>query len=845
MAGLTTEEALTRLARDGPNTMPAPPHPSAVRRFVTQLVHFFALMLWAAGALAFLAGLPALGIAIFVVIVLNAIFAFAQESRASKAAERLQSLLPLRVTVRRNGTPLQVDAAELVVGDLVLLESGDRVPADAETRMAEAASVDSSMLTGESEPAVVDPGAALFAGTFLVEGDVEAEVTATGGATRLASIAHLTSGAHSQDRPLTQALRKVVRVVAIMAVAVGVGCFLLSLAIGNPAQDGFVFAIGVLVALVPEALLPTVTLSLAYGAEQMSKRKVLVRNLDAVETLGSTTFICTDKTGTLTQNQMTVVHAWTATGTAVVHRAGYDPTAPVWCEEATRPAMTRLATAAARCSAGFLQQTDAGWRPHGDPTEVALDVFARRVGLDTDVDRREHQVQVRFPFDSRRRRMSVVIDGEVLVKGAPDTVLDRCTNGDAAQEALRNFTEHGLRVLAVASRAEGDHAPVDADDAERDLELLGLVAMQDPPRQGVQEALRACRRAGMKVAMITGDHPVTALAIATATGLYCNGAPVLEGSELPADDAALGELVDVDGIVLARVSPEDKLRIATALRARGHVVAMTGDGVNDGPALHEADIGIAMGESGTDVAREASDLVVLDDRFDSIVAGIEQGRATFVNIRRFLTYHLTDNVAELTPFVVWALSGGRIPLALGVLQILAIDIGTDTLTATALGAEPPGAHLLEGPPVGGRLLDKTVARRAFLQAGPIIALGSMLAFFASFYAAGWRLGDSFPGGHTLAAASGAAFITVIIAQAANAFACRSSTVWPGALGWTTNRLLIPAIACGFIVSALVLYIGPVADEMGHAPPPAIGWVVAVATAAAVLGVDALDKWRRA
>jgi magnesium-transporting ATPase (P-type) len=293
------------------------------------------------------------------------------------------------------------------------------------------------------------------------------------------------------------------------------------------------------------------------------------------------------------------------------------------------------------------------------------------------------------------------------------------------------------------------------------------------------------------------------------------------------------------------VSPEDKLRIATALRARGHVVAMTGDGVNDGPALHEADIGIAMGESGTDVAREASDLVVLDDRFDSIVAGIEQGRATFVNIRRFLTYHLTDNVAELTPFVVWALSGGHIPLALGVLQILAIDIGTDTLTATALGAEPPAEHLLEGPPVGGRLLDRTVARRAFLQAGPIIAFGSMMAFFASFIAAGWRLGDSFPGGHTLAAASGAAFITVIIAQAANAFACRSSTVWPGALGWTTNRLLIPAIACGFIVSALVLYIGPVADEMGHAPPPAIGWVVAVATAAAVLGVDALDKWRRA
>jgi magnesium-transporting ATPase (P-type) len=295
---------------------------------------------------------------------------------------------------------------------------------------------------------------------------------------------------------------------------------------------------------------------------------------------------------------------------------------------------------------------------------------------------------------------------------------------------------------------------------------------------------------------------------------------------------------------VARVSPEDKLRIARALRGRGHVVAMTGDGVNDGPALHEADIGIAMGRSGTDVAREAADLVLLDDRFASIVAGVEQGRTTFVNIRRFLTYHLTDNVAELTPFVVWAMSGGRFPLALGVLQILALDIGTDTFSAVALGAEPPSRHLLDGPPVSGRLLNHTVMRRAFGLLGPTEALLSMLAFVVSFVAAGWRPGDDFPTGDAALAASGAAFMTVVLAQSANAFACRSSTRWPGGLGWTRNRLLIPAVAAGLTFSLLTVFVEPIARQLEHANPPLAGWLVALAAPAVVLALDALDKWRR-
>jgi magnesium-transporting ATPase (P-type) len=379
---------------------------------------------------------------------------------------------------------------------------------------------------------------------------------------------------------------------------------------------------------------------------------------------------------------------------------------------------------------------------------------------------------------------------------------------------------------------------------ERSLHLVGIVGLEDPPRADVGASLTACRKAGIKVAMVTGDHPGTASAIADAVGLRHHESPVLVGAQLPSDDGVLASTVDHDGLVVARVSPEDKLRIARALRSHGHVVAMTGDGVNDAPALHEADIGVAMGRAGTDVAREAADLVLLDDAFSSIVSGVEQGRATFVNVRRFLTYHLTDNVAELTPFVVWALSGGQFPLALGVLQILAIDLGTDTLSAVSLGAEPPAKHLLERPPVQGRLLNGTVLRRAFGVLGPLIATLMMVAFLVSLTATGWSPGEPFPSGDALRAASGAAFMTVIFGQKANAFACRSSTVWPGQLGWTTNRLLLPAGATELLFAFVVLFVPPVALVLGQASPPPAGWAVALLSAPLVLLVDWLYKRAR-
>lgn len=847
--GLTEVEALERLARDGPNVLPRPAGVPAWRQLAGQLTHFFAVMLWIAGALAFVARLPQLGVAIFAVVVLNGVFAFVQEHRAERAAQRLGELLPRRATVVRDGRPREVEAADLVVGDLVALAAGDRVSADMRVESSHRLRLDTSLLTGETTLTDVDVGDEVHAGTYVVEGEGSAVVAATGRATRLAGIASLTRATARPITPLAVELRRLVRTIAVIAVLVGAGFFGLALLIGTPAQDGFLFAIGVTVALVPEGLLPTVTLSLALGAQRMARSNALVRRLEAVETLGSTTFICTDKTGTLTENRMTVVEVWTPRDTAVVHGEGYAPQATIEApDDSVRALVAAAALAAARCSSGRAVERDGEWVAQGDPMEAALHALAMRCGADVDGAERSDPVLRRFPFDSRRRRMSIVAESGVYVKGAPETVLPVTVDGQGAEHVVTGMAARGLRVLAIAHRPRSDehrgpddHADVTA--VERRLCLLALVGLQDPPRPHAAAAVAACRRAGMKVAMVTGDHPATAAAIAREVGLGPADPLVVEGADLPDDDELLGALVDRDGIVCARIAPEQKLRIARALQARGHVVAMTGDGVNDGPALQEADIGVAMGRSGTDVAREAADLVLLDDDFATIVAAVEQGRATFANVQRFLTYHLTDNVAELTPFVVWALSGGRFPLAIGVLQVLALDVGTDTLPAVALGAEPPAAHVLDRPPVRGRLLDRDVARRAFGVLGPTEAAMAMAAFVVTFLFDGWRPGDPFPTGDVLLAASGAAFSAIVLAQMANAFACRSRTRSPFAFPVRTNPLLVVAVALELVVLAALLAVPALADLLEHAPPTAIGWVAALSAPVALLGADAFDKHR--
>lgn len=842
--GLGAAEAARLLAHDGPNRLPVRRATPWWRQLAAQFVHFFALLFWVAGGLAFVAGMPQLGVAIVFVVVLNGLFAFVQEERAQRAAEGLRDLLPRHVTVVRDGTSMSISADDLVVGDVMVLTDGDRICADATVSIVAGLAVDTSALTGESVPEHPGAGDTVHAGCFVVEGEARTVVTTTGGRTRLAQIADLTSEEGQLPTPLRRELTRVSRVIAAVAMGVGAAFFAVALMVGMSPSAGFLFAVGVTVAVVPEGLLPTVTLSLAMGAQRMARRHALVRHLEAVQTLGSTTFICTDKTGTLTQNEMSVVEAWTPAGSATVAGVGYEPHATVRSAPDAVDALIYMASVARRCSSGRVEFCDGAWVPRGDPMEAALDAFARRVGAQDSSIGTERE-QCKFPFDARRRRMSVVVDRRVLVKGAPDAVLPLCRPTPAVEAVLERLTRRGLRVLAVAGRELGgqEGLPMSPAAAEHDLEVIGLVALEDPPRPGVADVLRACRHAGIRVAMITGDHPQTAEAIARDVGLIGDG-PVLVGAELPRDLDELGEILDRDGVVVARVDPETKLLIARALQRRGHIVAMTGDGVNDAPALREAAIGVAMGKSGTDVAREAADVVLLDDNFETVVAAIEQGRSTFTNIRRFLTYHLADNVAELAPFIVWALSAGQFPLAIGVLQVLALDIGTDVLPALALGAEPPDKRTLDGPPVRGHLLDRSVMVRAFAVLGLAEAAAALLAFVASFVAAGWRPGDEFPTGHVLLAASGAAFTAIVLGQVANAFACRSAERPAWAVPLRTNRLLIAAIAVELAVLAALLYVAPIADLLGHAGPSVAGFAVAVSAVPTVVAADAAHKHLR-
>jgi calcium-translocating P-type ATPase len=839
--GLTSAEVAANLRQFGRNLIPrSKPKPAWVG-FGSQLTHFFAVMLWVAGGLAIIAGMAQLGIAIFVVIIINGLFAFIQERRAERATERLRDLLPRKATVLRDGAKREISADELVPGDLVLLSAGDRISADLVLVDAQGCSVDSSTLTGESTPFAVVTGDHVFAGTFLVEGQGRGEVTATGSSTKLARIVQLTSAGQRPRSPLALELDRVVRIIARIAVLIGALFMAIAVLVGIQFSDAVLFAIGVTVALVPEGLLPTVTLSLAMGAQRMAKRNALVRRLESVETLGSTTFICTDKTGTLTLNQMSVVEVWTPSGTAQISGGGYEPTARMTITPGAEGAVKELALVAARCSNGRAILEGERWIAQGDPMEAALDVLARRLQVDCEAHARLYPTVKQFPFDPRRKRMSVIAKDRLCLKGSPEAILS-LSNNPEAEAALSRLAGRGLRVIAVAGRTLADHllnAPL--EEIEADVELLGLIGIEDPPREGVTQSLALCKQAGIRVAIVTGDHAGTARAVAAEIGLLGPNSVEVHAGDLPKDDALLGAMIDRDGTVISRVSPEDKLRIAQALHARGHIVAMTGDGVNDAPALQQADIGVAMGRSGTDVAREAADLVLLDDNFSTIIAAIQEGRATFANVKRFLTYHLTDNVAELVPFVIWALSGGRFPLALGVLQVLALDIGTDLLPAVALGAEPPRSQLLQPRSRLSHLLDSSVLFRAFGLFGPLESVVAMAAFLATYLAAGWHFGSSFPFGNVFLAASGAAFTAVVLGQMGTALACRSTTRWVGTLGWFSNPLLLFAIGVEFLALVGFLSLEPVAHMLGHSVPTVAGLLVALAAVPAILLADLIHK----
>jgi potassium/sodium efflux P-type ATPase len=874
--GLSSGKAAARLLRYGTNAISVPPGRPLYLRLLDNFTHLMALLLWAGGAMAFVGGMPELGWAIWAVVVINAVFSFWQESRAEKAVEALKRLLPAQVTVLRDGEERLVPAEELVPGDLVLLSQGDRCSADLRLVEEWDLRVDQSTLSGESHPArkTADPVPdeslsrnespnLVFAGTSVVSGTGRGIVFATGMHTEFGRIARLTSATADTPSPLQQEINRMTRLITFLALAIGVVFFLLSVTIlKREVHAGFIFAVGMVVAFVPEGLLPTVTLSLAMAVQRMAKRNALVKRLSSVEALGCCTVICTDKTGTLTQNEMTVREIWLPGGGYTVTGAGYAPAGEIvaadgFVERPARGAMRRLLVAAGLCNDARVVAPaveGSAWTVVGDPTEAALKVAAKKGGVDLDEESARLPRLREIPFDAQRKRMATVHregEGEtVFVKGAPAEVAALCraaaSDGDTVElgaglrqelsEALDSFARRGYRVLAVAERRlpEGvtDYS---AQLVEQELLFLGLVAMHDPPRPQVASAVKKCHEAGIRIIMMTGDYGLTAESVARRIGVMSEEREcrLVSGGELDAmDDGSLAGALAGE-VIFARVAPEHKLRVVQALQAAGDVVAVTGDGVNDAPALKKADIGIAMGLAGTDVAKESADMVLIDDNFASIVNAVEEGRAVYANIRKFVTYILTSNVPEAWPFILQIML--NLPLPLTVMQVLAIDLGTDMLPALALGTEPPEQGIMERPPRPRkeRLINKKLLGRAFLWLGSMQALFCLAGFFILYLSYGYRdlwhlpRPDLLPYRERLLSADGTVYVLattiffagVVCAQVGNAFACRTDRVSVFSVGFSSNRFLLVGIGFELALCLLLIYLPPLQPvfEVGALP----------------------------
>ncbi len=851
--GLSSTEAAHRQAEFGPNRVEAVAREPLWLTFSREFTHFFALILWVAAGLALFAesrdpgqGMLQLAIAIVGVILINGVFSFWQTYQAERALEALRNLLPQQVNALRDGT-LQPLAAELLVpGDVLLLGEGDKVPADCRLIEAFDLRVNLSTVTGESFPkarnAEPDPKSAtplgarnlLLAGTLIVAGQCRAVVFATGMRSEFGKIAHLTQTTGATTSPLQLEIARLSHLVALFASGLGVIFFFIGQYIGLPFWTNLLFAIGIIVANVPEGLLPTVTLSLAMATQRMARRNALVRHLPSVETLGSTTVICSDKTGTLTQNRMRVKR--------------------IYAEGDFRDPWARLPEALLRVAGSCHTLRFANGKPQGDPMESALWEVAARGQL-----AEARQVwSSEIPFDAERRRMSVIVgqgdERALYCKGAPEAMLPLCSQVlhghqavplDAEKHAAliaaqEDMASQGLRVLALAWK------PLASDElpAEQDLILCGLVGLEDPPRHEVPQAIARCHSAGIKVIMVTGDHPHTALAIGREIGLVRGTQPeVLLGDALPKMSPAQLQLaLDAEEIIFARVTAAQKMLIVQALQRKGEIVAVTGDGVNDAPALKAADIGIAMGLSGTDVAREAADIVLLDDNFASIVSAIEEGRAVFENLRKFLTYILSSNIPELIPYLAFMLF--RIPLPLTVIQILAVDLGTDMLPALALGAEAPHPGLMQQPPRtrNERLLSWGLLLRAYLWLGMLEAAVALTAFFFVLNGTGWHYGEMLPPvHHGYMAATSACFAGIVVAQMINVFLCRHPQQSALRFGLFRNPMLLAGLALELALLLLIIYTPWGNALLGTAPLAAEVWLL-VLPLALLLGL--LEEGRK-
>jgi len=977
--GLSPAEAQARLTLYGRNVLAEPAGIPVWHKLLTHTTHPIALLLWVAGGLIIVGGRPLLGLVIWIVVLVNASFSLWQEYRAGRAVATLKQLLPAYTRVIRAGVEAKLPVAEVAPGDVLILAEGDNIPADARVVEEYGLRVNNSALNGEALPARKTAEASLrdglteverpnlvFAGTSVVSGTGRVVVFATGMLTQFGRIASLTQSVKEAPSALQKEIARAARITAWIAFGLGILVFVDGLwEVRLPLLSAFTFAIGVIVAVIPEGLLPTVTLSLAMAVQRLARRGVLVKRLSTVERLGATSVICTDKSGTLTQNQMTVREVWVAGHRLEVSGVGYEPKGaftPALPEERATQAkgvslrdlptkhpersaaapstsasvsltlhsasaqdappravegaisvslegmndgglsedleadLHALLIAATLCNNSRLNPPSAErpqWTCLGDQTEAALRVVALKGGVDEQTANAAYPRVHELPFDARRKRMSTIhvkAEGGTLrvkdeedsaftlppssfavVKGAPKEVLQLCTHilvqGETRplDNAMRteilaandDCARRVLRVLALARRElpprTGAYTP---EGVEQNLTFLGLLAMMDPPRPEVAAAIQTCHAARIRLVIITGDYGLTAESLAKRVGLLKADTPrILTGAEVEALNDIELETALAEEIIFARMAPEHKLRVVAALQRRGEVVAVTGDGVNDAPALRKADIGIAMGVTGTDVAKEAAHVILTDDNFAAIVGAIEEGRAVYDNLRKFVTYIFASNVPEVMPFILTALF--RIPLALTVTQLLAIDLGTDLLPALALGTERPEPDVMRRSPrrFGQSLLDRGLFLRAFLWLGLIETVLCYAGFFLVYYWSGYVNPFTLPRADLISFAerlttpAGLVYILattvfhagVVTAQIGNAFTCRTEKGRVYRLGLFSNRFLLVGIGFELALILALIYLPPLATLFEHRPLPLFYWGGLLLYAPVVYGLDRMRK----
>jgi P-type Ca2+ transporter type 2C len=878
--GLSSIEAESRLSLYGRNTLHERPRIPFWQKIIDHFRHPVIWVTVGASLIAAIIGDWILALVILILSFANSIFLFWREYRAEQAIQKLQLVLPIYAHVIRDGLEAHVIAQEVVPGDVLILGEGDNIPSDARVIEEYGLRTNNSTLTGEAVPSrkIADPSYLegrseleqpnlIFAGTSVAAGTGRAVVYATGMLTQFGRIAHLTQSSQEPPSRLKLELERTMGI--ITWVAIGIAGLILLVSYTDPSvrsrlSDPRLLALGILVAAIPEGLPVTLTLSLAMAVQRLAQKGVLAKKLNIVETLGNVSVICTDKSGTLTQNQMTVREAWVSHQRIKVTGVGYEPQGefiPSPVGKSFENDFRALMEAATSCNNARVIAPSLDhpmWTNLGDQTEAALKVAALKFGVNDNAVESIHPRIHEIPFDARRKRMTTIHkdqDKEVaFVKGAPREVLQLCThiqiNGSTIQltNALRSeiltanddYARNALRVLALARRdLPAKPASYASDSIEHDLTFLGLMAMMDPPRPEVETAIHTFREAGIRIVMITGDYGLTAESLARRVGMLSSPNPrIVTGQDLEEmSETDLSKVLEQE-VLFARMAPEHKLKLVSAFQSRGEVVAVTGDGVNDAPALRKADVGVAMGVVGTDVAKEAADIILTNDNFGAIVSAIEEGRAVYDNIRKFLTYIFSSNMPEMVPFLVTAMF--PIPLALTVRQILAVDLGTDLMPALGLGVEQPEPGIMSSPPRSKKqtVVDSGLLWRAFGWLGVIEVLLCYAGFFAVFFVTG-NLGKYIPFFSATpvpeylytpmgilaayAIANTVYHAGVVTAQVGNVFACRTETAHNSQLGWFSNKYIWIGIGIELIIIFLLIYIPFLAGIFNHVEIPFYFW----------------------